>query len=141
MTITPEQLGNLSYDILPVKGLVFSQVVQLGDELYFKLAPDVFLESEYDKRRTFVIYHGQDCCEHVVIEQIDGDLNDLVGVPLQMAEKATKRDDMDDCGAWTFYKFATIKGYVTVRWYGYSNGYYSISVDEEWRDEYGSCVY
>lgn len=48
-----------------------------------------------------------------------------------MAEETEGEYKTDDCGdeQWTFYKFATTKGYVTVRWYGFSNGYYSVGVD------------
>lgn len=79
----------------------------------------------------FILTHIQDCCEDVKIESIDGDLDDLIGVPLLMAEEAVKVgvDPTLESSTWTFYRFATVKGYVTVRFLGWSNGYYSERVD------------
>lgn len=76
--------------------------------------------------QTFFMYHSQDCCEDVYIESIVGDLQDLIGNPLLLASEEVSSDN---CPTWTFYKFATIKGYVDIRWCGESNGYYSESVD------------
>lgn len=80
----------------------------------------------------FHFYHGQDCCESVYIEDICGDLSDLVGSPMILAEEDSNYNDNaknnDESCTWTFYRFGTAKGIVTVRWYGSSNGYYSESV-------------
>lgn len=78
----------------------------------------------------YELFHDQDCCEEVTIEDICGDLDDLLGEPLLMAEEVVNEDRtrQESC-TWTFYKLGTRKGTVTVRWYGESNGYYSESVD------------
>ena len=83
----------------------------------------------------FKFYHEQSCCENVSIEDIVGDLTELVGSPILIAEETTSETEdlsSDQVIRWTFYRFATIKGTVTVRWYGSSNGYYSteVSFDE-----------
>lgn len=82
----------------------------------------------------FSFLHLPDCCEYVRITDINGDLADLVGAPLLVAEEVSSEGapsppDPDDSYTWTFYKFATIKGSVDVRWLGESNGYYSECVD------------
>jgi len=93
-----------------------------------------------DDGKQWRMYHCQDCCESVTIEDIVGDLGDLIGSPIVMAEEVIHEGEnpegvpsktYQDSFTWTFYKFATIKGYVTIRWYGDSNGYYSESVDFE----------
>ena len=81
----------------------------------------------------FMFAHQQDCCETVRINDIVGDLQDLVGEPLLISEEvkgATEPDEEHyESYSYTFYKFATRKGYVDVRWLGESNGYYSESVE------------
>ncbi len=110
---------------LDMIGLTFAAVVEDGDALQFTM-PD---------GTGFVFHHHDECCESVSLEEVIGDLADLVGSPITMAEEVSsevipaKDPVWDDSFTWTFYKFATTKGYVTARWYGTGNGYYGESVD------------
>jgi hypothetical protein len=86
--------------------------------------------------RMFLMKHDQDCCESVAIEDIAGDIQNLLYVPLTMAEESSSETNPEgvkieyqDSFTWTFYKLATVNGYITIRWYGSSNGYYSERVN------------
>lgn len=79
------------------------------------------------------MYHSQDCCETVYIEDINGnkDLNGAIFYEVIQKECDMDGIDYDDSFTWTFYTIITSKGYLDIRWYGASNGYYSESVDVE----------
>ena len=124
----PVERNNVIKKFGELLGKVLSNVENVNkEELVFTL----------DTGEKYKLYHSQDCCESVSIDDVIGDLSDLVGSPITMAEEVSQNEnpkgvtvpDHQDSFTWTFYKLATVKGYVTIRWYGESNGYYSESVD------------
>ncbi len=125
-----------------LKGSVRTFDELLGRTLYKVTADDDQLKLYLSDTNYVVFYHQQDCCESVYIEDICGDLQDLVGEPLLIAEEVSddayeaehSPDEYAESYTWTFYKFATRKGYVDVRWFGTSNGYYSESVSVDFVD-------
>jgi len=107
-------------------GKIIYKIDNRGDEMIFYCNDET----------VYKMYHSQDCCESVSIEDIAGDLDDLMGSPILKASEDVSRENPEgvsyeyqDSFTWTFYNIATIKGHVTIRWYGESNGYYSESVD------------
>jgi len=106
-------------------GKVFTSVTSTGREMIFENATE-----------RFVFLHEQDCCESVEIYDIVGDIEDLANTPILIADEVSGEIPTDhesyESSTWTFYKFATFKGWVDVRWLGESNGYYSESVSLEY---------
>lgn len=86
---------------------------------------------------TFCCKHDQDCCEDVHLSETIGDIDDLLYCPVMAAEEVssgfeTPKNINAESYIWTFYNVETQKGFVTFRWYGESNGYYSESVSTYW---------
>lgn len=113
---------------------------QIAEKAYGKVVSGVKVDKDgedlwimfSDGSRLHFMHH-QDCCEDVYIEDIDIDLQDIVGSRLYLIEEASKIGGGHGYSStWTFYKIQTSSDCATVRWYGVSNGYYSEEVDWEY---------
>lgn len=108
---------------------------ELIGKIILKITGDIYSDCLvfYTIDAKYIMSHTQDCCEHVSIDDIVGDLSCLLATPIIHAEETSNHDvpksDYDESFKWTFYNISTIKGSVTIKWHGTSNGYYSESVD------------
>lgn len=120
-----------SCDFSELLGKTLTKIERIGDERIIFYSGD----DAWD------MYHFQDCCETVEIAEIIGELDDLVGSPILLAEmvegganecpEGVSPPKYPDSFTWTFYKLRGLHADVTIRWLGESNGYYSESVNFE----------
>lgn len=106
-------------DINELVGKVFTRIEKLGNEaLQF-----------FTKDTQYLMFHLQDCCEDVYLEDVVGNFADLLNTPILQAYETSNGGEQEyGTFTWTFYTFVTFNGCVTLRWYGESNGYYSEEV-------------
>jgi hypothetical protein len=116
-----------------IVGLTFTQIdgAEKGRDVILFVASD---------GRKLKMFHSQQCCESVTVEDVIGDVADLIGWPILAAseefsgvEKASngRSTFYGESFTWSFYRASTIKGTLVIRWYGSSNGYYSERVELE----------
>ena len=90
---------------------------------------------------TYKLYHQQDCCEHVRIYNVIGNVADIIGEVVFAEEDAGANDpdwykeDYHDSHTWTKYILKTEDASLEFWYLGESNGYYSenISIKKIWK--------
>lgn len=87
--------------------------------------------------KVYRMYHEQDCCEKVDLEDFEGDPEDLKDALVVSAEERAVRisDEGYESATATFYDIQTTKGSMWLRWVGESSGFYSESVDFELEEQ------
>ena len=114
-------MQNKYHDAAALRGKTITAISQISSDR---------IEIMTEDGNQYVMIHDQDCCESVSIDDICGDVSDLIGTPILQAEEPSTKDvpsceQNPESFTWTFYRLATIKGQVVIKWYGSSNGYYS----------------
>ena len=102
-----------------LKGKIFTKIEVFTESLEYN-----DIDFYCDDGSLYKLYHEQEYCEYVYIEDICGDIDDLLYSTILVAEEVINKDENDEF-TWYFYKLDTIKVGITIRWCGESNGYYS----------------
>ncbi len=81
---------------------------------------------------TYEMYYT-DSFEEVSIDSIEGELSNLIGSEILLAEEVQRDKNepvspQDEYREWTFYKLATQKGHVDIRWIGEDVSFYAITI-------------
>ena len=91
-----------------------------------------FVVFQTESGKTFKMFHEQDCCENVYLEDVNGEVEDILNRKVISAYEAVNdasySKEVSESGTWTFYHIRTEGGDICMRWIGESNGYYSESV-------------
>ena len=111
----------VDFEIL--KGKVFSDIKANCDTVTFCI----------DGIERYILQHVESWSEDVSIDDIVGDLSDLIGKEITKAEEIQSDTDLPDgisedyFESWTysFYYLHTLDSCVTIKFFGTSNGYYS----------------
>jgi len=125
---------DIDFEILA--GKVLSKI-EGKDKTNLRLGDEEIVFTTIDGE-VYKLFYEHDCCAICDIVDIVGEIDDLIGTPILLAEVVTNENENPpgvdiseynrESFTWSFYKLATIKGFVTISWYGSSNGYYNEKV-------------
>ena len=109
-----------------IKGQIIEEITGLtegNDEVFIKT-----------NNGTYKLYHEQDCCEHVRLVKVIGNVNELIGEVIFAEEDSGANDpdwyneSFDDSHTWTKYTLKSANASLEFWFLGESNGYYGESI-------------
>ena len=111
-----------------LKGQVIKEITGLEKD-----SPEVHIVTN---QTTYKLYHHQDCCESVLVENVIGDEKDILNEEIIFAEEDAGANDPDwyteydrlYSHTWTKYVLKTKNASLEFWFLGESNGYYNESV-------------
>jgi len=113
-----------------LKGQIVKKITGLE-----KNSPEVHIVTN---QTTYKLYHHQDCCESVLVENVIGDEKDILNEEIIFAEEDAGANDPDwydehynDSHTWTKYVLKTKNASLKFWFLGESNGYYNENVSIE----------